>query len=93
MVGLSHFGLVHNLTAWCRDVLNGLTGTTLHFLRALSHPRWEDFNFEPLEGSKNRFHWFGNGQTQVETTSSTNSEPLSPSNDFRGLKPLQRHSI
>ncbi|KAF8079146.1 FAD/NAD-binding domain-containing protein [Lyophyllum atratum] len=39
-------------------------GSALHAARALTHPRWEDFNYELLDGPvKNRFYWFGDGQT------------------------------
>ncbi|KAG6911287.1 hypothetical protein DXG01_002126 [Tephrocybe rancida] len=39
-------------------------GSTLHAARALAHPRWEDYNYEPIDGPvKNRFYWLGDGQT------------------------------
>ncbi|KAG6812856.1 hypothetical protein H0H92_015954 [Tricholoma furcatifolium] len=39
-------------------------GSTLHAARALEHPRWEDYNYEVLDGPvKNRFYWLGDGQT------------------------------
>ncbi|KAH0591296.1 hypothetical protein H2248_001384 [Termitomyces sp. 'cryptogamus'] len=39
-------------------------GSSLHAARALSHPRWEDYNYERLDGSvKNRLYWLGDGQT------------------------------
>ncbi|KAG5339499.1 hypothetical protein C0989_004015 [Termitomyces sp. Mn162] len=39
-------------------------GSSLHAARALSHPRWEDYNYEQLDGSvKNRLYWLGDGQT------------------------------
>ena len=42
-------------------------GSTLHFVRALEHPRWEDFSYEPLEKmDRNRFYWLGNGATRAD---------------------------
>ncbi|KAG6883310.1 hypothetical protein C0993_006878, partial [Termitomyces sp. T159_Od127] len=39
-------------------------GSSLHAARALEHPRWEDYNYEPLDGPvKNRMYWLGDGQT------------------------------
>ncbi|KAJ7597765.1 FAD/NAD-binding domain-containing protein [Mycena floridula] len=42
-------------------------GSCLHAARALTNPRWEDFSYEPLDGSvKNRFYWLGDGQTVAD---------------------------
>lgn len=38
----------------------------MHAVRALEHPRWEDFNYEQDGKIKNRFHWLGDGSTFVE---------------------------
>ncbi|KIM76405.1 hypothetical protein PILCRDRAFT_648853 [Piloderma croceum F 1598] len=43
-------------------------GSCLHALRVLEHPRWEDFDYEPLNEIKNRFHWLGDGQTYNDKT-------------------------
>ncbi|KAJ7150403.1 FAD/NAD-binding domain-containing protein [Mycena filopes] len=43
-------------------------GSCLHAARALEHPRWEDYNYEPLDGQTNRFFWAGNGTTVAEET-------------------------
>ncbi|KAI8972557.1 FAD/NAD-P-binding domain-containing protein [Trametes punicea] len=43
-------------------------GSTLHGLRALSHPRWEDFNYELADPVQNRMYWLGDGQTYNEKT-------------------------
>ncbi|KZT22657.1 FAD/NAD(P)-binding domain-containing protein [Neolentinus lepideus HHB14362 ss-1] len=43
-------------------------GSCLHAVRALAHPRWEDFNYELADPVKNRFHWLGDGQTYNEKT-------------------------
>jgi hypothetical protein len=42
-------------------------GSNLHALHALDEPRWEDYDFEPLDkGVKNRFYYLGNGWTEPE---------------------------
>ncbi|EIN14235.1 FAD/NAD(P)-binding domain-containing protein [Punctularia strigosozonata HHB-11173 SS5] len=44
-------------------------GSCLHAVRALAHPRWEDFNYQHLSGEpQNRFYWLGDGQTYNEKT-------------------------
>ncbi|KZT02179.1 uncharacterized protein LAESUDRAFT_662540, partial [Laetiporus sulphureus 93-53] len=43
-------------------------GSSLHGLRVLEHPRWEDFNYESADGVHNRFYWLGDGQTCNEKT-------------------------
>ncbi|KAH9893936.1 FAD/NAD-P-binding domain-containing protein [Cubamyces lactineus] len=43
-------------------------GSTLHGLKALMHPRWEDFNYERADPVRNRFYWLGDGQTYNEKT-------------------------
>jgi len=40
----------------------------LHAMRALAHPRWEDFEYERLDKVRNRFYWLGDGQTVFEKT-------------------------
>jgi len=48
-------------------------GTASHAMKALAHPRWEDFDYEYLDSkSKNRFFWLGDGQTLNEKTMSGN---------------------
>ncbi|KAH8108598.1 FAD/NAD-binding domain-containing protein [Phellopilus nigrolimitatus] len=41
-------------------------GSTLHAIEALKRPRWEDYNYERLNGIQNRFHWLGDGSTHNE---------------------------
>ncbi|KAL1708071.1 hypothetical protein EV121DRAFT_287900 [Schizophyllum commune] len=41
-------------------------GSGLHIIRALEHPRWEDYSYESLDGTRNRFHWFGHGGTAAD---------------------------
>jgi len=50
------------------------TGSCLHALRVLEHPRWEDFEYEPLDEIKNRFHWLGDGQTYNDKTKAGDRE-------------------
>ncbi|KAL3418654.1 steroid monooxygenase [Phlyctema vagabunda] len=38
-------------------------GSTLHCLEAMRAPRWEDFEYEPLES--NRLTWLGNGWSET----------------------------
>ncbi|KAJ3555089.1 hypothetical protein NM688_g2766 [Phlebia brevispora] len=45
-------------------------GSNLHALRALSHPRWEDFTYERVDDTENRLYWLGNGMTVGEMSSS-----------------------
>ncbi|KAI0272691.1 hypothetical protein BC834DRAFT_949171 [Gloeopeniophorella convolvens] len=41
-------------------------GSGQHGMRALSHPRWEDFEYERVGRVRNRLHWFGDGETESE---------------------------
>jgi len=41
-------------------------GSAMHAAKALVHPRWEDFNYEFLDGVKNRLHWLGDGNTVAD---------------------------
>lgn len=45
-----------------------LVGSTLHALKSLAHPRWEDYNYEAADPFQNRFYWLGDGQTHNEKT-------------------------
>jgi len=38
----------------------------MHALKALAHPRWEDYNYEYLHEGNNRLHWLGDGQTVAD---------------------------
>ncbi|KAF5345136.1 hypothetical protein D9758_009675 [Tetrapyrgos nigripes] len=43
-------------------------GSSLLYAHALTYPRWEDYNYEPLDrGVKNRFYWLGDGSTKADT--------------------------
>ena len=43
-------------------------GSTLHALKALRNPRWEDYNYEQADDIQNRMYWLGDGQTWNEKT-------------------------
>jgi len=43
-------------------------GSSLHAIRALEYPRWEDYTYEPFDTVQNRFYWLGDGQTYPEKT-------------------------
>ena len=49
-------------------------GSTLHALKALEHPRWEDYEYERADASPNRLYWLGDGQASDEMSPSGNSE-------------------
>ena len=55
--------------------LNFLLGSCLHALRALRYPRWEDFNYEPIdaEAEGDGMFWLGNGMTLNEQNMSGDS--------------------
>ncbi|PPQ64327.1 hypothetical protein CVT26_002210 [Gymnopilus dilepis] len=41
-------------------------GSPIHAAMALAHPRWEDYNYEFLDGVKNRLYWLGSGDTVAD---------------------------
>ncbi|EMD35687.1 hypothetical protein CERSUDRAFT_116421 [Gelatoporia subvermispora B] len=41
-------------------------GSSVHALRAIAHPRWEDFKYELLDPVDNCFYWLGDGHTHGE---------------------------
>ena len=50
-------------------------GSSVHALKALETPRWEDYDMEMVDN--NDFGWFGNGYTVADQNiDPTNSEPL-----------------
>lgn len=52
----------------CRErrLISPLAGSGLHIIRALEHPRWEDYSYESLDVTRNRFHWYGHGGTVAD---------------------------
>ncbi|KAI0690622.1 FAD/NAD-P-binding domain-containing protein [Cytidiella melzeri] len=43
-------------------------GSSLHCMRALRYPRWEDFDYERLDKINNRLFWLGDGMSYTEKT-------------------------
>ena len=43
-------------------------GSSLHAQRALSSPRWEDYNYEQSDEGQDGLYWLGDGQTYNEKT-------------------------
>ncbi|KAJ3753930.1 FAD/NAD-binding domain-containing protein [Lentinula raphanica] len=41
-------------------------GSTLHCVKALEHPRWEDYDYELMDSVDNRFFWLGDGNTVAD---------------------------
>ncbi|KAJ6548136.1 FAD/NAD-binding domain-containing protein [Mycena vulgaris] len=44
-------------------------GSGLHAMRTLANPRWEDYDYESIDRTRNRLHWLGAGDTVNERTS------------------------
>ena len=49
-------------------------GSPIHAARALAHPRWEDFNYEFVDGAVNRFYWFGDGNSVADVNEHADSK-------------------
>ncbi|KAJ7889596.1 FAD/NAD-P-binding domain-containing protein [Mycena leptocephala] len=43
-------------------------GSALHAIRTLANPRWEDYEYESIDKTRNRLHWLGAGHTENERT-------------------------
>ena len=43
-------------------------------MRALQHPRWEDYEYSRKDEVPNRLYWLGDGQTYNEKTMTGDSE-------------------
>ncbi|PIL26744.1 hypothetical protein GSI_11158 [Ganoderma sinense ZZ0214-1] len=41
-------------------------GSNLHAVKALQHPRWEDYEYERADPEENSLYWLGDGQTWDE---------------------------
>ncbi|TBU51272.1 hypothetical protein BD310DRAFT_910766 [Dichomitus squalens] len=41
-------------------------GSNVHAMRALQHPRWEDYEYEYADSEDNSLYWLGDGQTWAE---------------------------
>ncbi len=57
-------------------------------MKAITYPRWEDFNYETLDPTSNRFYWLGDGQTYNEKTMTGDSEHFEGVNVMAIDRPL-----
>lgn len=55
-----------------------IPGSNLHQIRALRHPRWEDFNYERMDRSSNRLFWLGDGMSYNEKTMTGDRKSMFP---------------
>lgn len=46
------------------------SGSNLHSIHAMEHPRWEDYDYERVDDTPNRLFWLGDGQTVNEKNNS-----------------------
>jgi len=56
---------VDNCTSWYKvngKIVGLWPGSSLHAMKTLENPRWEDYNYEALDG-RNQLDWIGNGWT------------------------------
>jgi len=63
-------------------------GSCLHAVRTLAHPRWEDYEYTPLDEGKNMLYWLGDGRTYNEKTMTGDRKSLlrtTVSTGWRGL--------
>jgi hypothetical protein len=61
---------VDGCTSWYKNKTNGKVtglwpGSSLHARATLMHPRWEDYEYEMVEG-KGGMAWLGNGWTMAD---------------------------
>ncbi|KAI0342829.1 FAD/NAD-binding domain-containing protein [Trametopsis cervina] len=47
-------------------VMGQWPGSVIHAVKALEHPRWEDYDYELYDDTTNDLYWLGNGQTVDE---------------------------
>jgi len=58
-------------------------GSCIHALNAFKNPRWEDYEYQPLDkGQRNRFYYLGNGWSQAEWTGVGDRAPYLEGVDF-----------
>jgi len=54
-------------------------GSCLHCVRALEHPRWEDYDYELLDATENNsFFWLGDGNTMADKIGTNRAWYLDP---------------
>lgn len=54
----------------------------MHAAKVLEHPRWEDFNYETLGNTQNRFYWLGDGNTIADRDPKGDSESFNRRGNF-----------
>ena len=59
-----------------------MSGSTMHAVRALEYPRWEDYNYEQLDDIQNRLFWLGDGNTVADEDPKADSETLNRRRNF-----------
>ena len=50
------------------------SGSNVHAMKALQHPRWEDYEYEYADSEDNSLYWLGDGQTWAEKTQQGDSK-------------------
>ena len=73
VVGLWPGSLLSVVITLLRDADIGLSGSSLHAMKALEHPRWEDYVYEHADEVDDTLYWLGDGQTFNEKTLSGDS--------------------
>jgi hypothetical protein len=62
-------------------IRSSMIGSSLHAMKVLQHPRWEDFTYEYIH--ENPMGWFGDGWTANERNNCVNVDYLDYENiDF-----------
>ena len=59
-----------------------MSGSTMHAVRALEYPRWEDYNYEQLDDIQNRLFWLGDGNTVADKDPKADSETFNRRRNF-----------
>jgi hypothetical protein len=70
-------GIMRGWTLFARQGIDSIllfSGTCLHAIYTLAHPRWEDFEYKALDTTMGRFHWLGDGQTYNQKIGAGNRE-------------------
>lgn len=62
-----HSGFQYAIIQYIYGV-RSLAGSSLHAVRALQYPRWEDYEYSRMDDVPNRLYWLGDGQTYNEKT-------------------------
>ena len=54
-------------------------GSSLHAMKALQYPKWEDYEYEYADSEDNSLYWLGDGQTWAEKSQQGDSKSRSHS--------------